>query len=437
MWIDVSVLYARIGYPGRDMTGIEGIILAGARAPARSSSLRAYRCALGDRRLRRRWQSGAERHHGSTGHGAHWRPSDSVNNGANALAATLQRRRLSGRRPMERRPSMGDCAVFPASEPPGDSGAATRASGCTEEVVAAHRPAPVPPIAVIADPTTRTRWPGRVFRQRGRCVNDPGDKGNGHVRSELHPAARFGPPTDSRSRPSWSSTHRARHAAKVLYSGTRITLTARGLTIDGTDRERQSCRSCRSAERNLPDQHHPGSRRNKPTAKADPSPCNDNSAGRCSPRAGQLPSSACKSCASNPKNQLPPPPPPPSQICCGNLDLSLSCGAASAYRRSGQPACLDGAVGSAQRRSPKAQCQATSKDCRQRENTGSTRSHPIVAATARISYCLDRGVKSKNNFLRLDNQLAAQQPALWAVSRSCPAGRSRRAATSYEENGLN
>ena len=353
-----------------------------------------------------------------------------VNNGANrALAATLSGRRLSGPAANGAATQYGPIArsFSRLRTAPVDVPALAPGIWLHEVVVAATGQHQYRQSLVIADPMHANALAWTLFASVV-VVNDPGDKGNGTCDQSCTLREAVATANNKPQPALVVFDHTALGTpAQVLSSKTRITLTARGLTIDGTDANGNPSPVVPFGERIYPTRITLVATK-QPTAKADPCPCNDNFGGTLFATGRGSTFIGLQVVRVYPKN--------PSQICCGNLTL-IELGAGSADSRI-DTCLLDGGG----RLLPNAETpkgdtgQATSKDCVKPENTGSTPEHPIVVSNSEISYCLDRGVKSKNNFLRLDNNWLHNnlRCGLFAI---VPSGEIAASGNLIEENGLN
>jgi hypothetical protein len=125
-----------------------------------------------------------------------------------------------------------------------------------------------------------------------------------------------------------------------------------------------------------------------------------------------------------------------NKLCCGNQTL-IHMGPGSPDTRV-DTCLLDGggrALSTAV--TPKGMTgRATSKDCVKPEDAGSTAAHPIVVTNSEISFCLDRGVKVKEDYLLLtDNWIHNNLRA--AVFSIVPNGKIDAVGNLIEENAMN
>lgn len=125
-----------------------------------------------------------------------------------------------------------------------------------------------------------------------------------------------------------------------------------------------------------------------------------------------------------------------TRLCCGNQTL-IHMGPGSLETRV-DTCLLDGGGRSLPTAvTPKGMTgRATSKDCVKPENAGSSAAHPMVVANSEISFCLDRGVKVKEDFLELtDNWIHNNLRA--AVFAIVPSGKVHAVGNLIEENAMN
>lgn len=217
--------------------------------------------------------------------------------------------------------------------------------------------------------------------------------------------------------------------ADVMSIERSIDLTAAGLTIDGTDANGNPSPVADFGDRVYPTQitmmatkkpvHPP------PSASC---PCRDDFGGTLFASAAGVVFKGLHVVRVYPRKE--------ADICCGDLTL-IELGSGSVNSRV-DTCLLDGggrAITNAV--TPMGETgQATSKDCVKPEQTGSTADQPIVVSNSELSYCMDRGVKVQNDFLRLENNWLHNnlRCSLFAI---VPDGNIQAVGNLIEENGMN
>jgi len=282
---------------------------------------------------------------------------------------------------------------------------------------------------VIADPSTPNTIAWTLF-STVLSVNQAGDDGNGvcDATCTLRDAA-----TTASTSPApvlITFDHAALgNPAYVMAIERRIDITSPGLMIDGSDSNGDPSPVADFAERVFPTQitmratHQPV---NPPPSTS--CPCEDDYGGTLFASAPGVVFTGLHVVRIYPRHE--------ENICCGDLTLiEFGVGAANGA----VDTCLldGGGRGVTNARTPEGETgPATSKDCVKPENTGSTPDRPIVVANSELSYCLDRGVKVKDDFVRLEDNWIHNnlRCALFSI---VPGGNIEAVGNLIEENGMN